>query len=57
VLDVRALPDPLEDAAMIKRLGRSIVAIMAEADTMMDVERKSFVMKKIAELETQVSLT
>lgn len=57
VLDVRALPDPLEDAAMIKRLGRSIVAIMAEADTMMDVERKSFVMKKIAELESQVSLT
>ena len=53
VLNIPVRSDPKEDAALIKQLGRSIVAIMSEADTMMDAERKDFVVKKIAELEAQ----
>lgn len=51
VLDIPAQSSEAEDAAMIKRLGRGIIDIMSEADTMLDAERETFVKAKIAELE------
>lgn len=53
VLDIPIRSNPADDAAMLKRVGRALIAIMSEADSLMDVEREKFVRSKIAQLEKQ----
>ncbi|MBX3672746.1 MAG: Rieske 2Fe-2S domain-containing protein [Burkholderiales bacterium] len=51
VLNVRARPSEKEDQGVIKTIGRRIVDIMAEADSLGDAERVRFVHQRLAELE------
>lgn len=57
VLDIPRRPNEEEDQALIKTIGRRIIDIMAEADSLMDAERDRLVGERLAELErTAVTL-
>lgn len=55
VLEIKERPSEEEDRAVIKTVGRGIVEIMGEADTLDGSERKRFVEQRLEELERRAA--